>query len=415
MVKNIKKIYPRYFEEFKCIGGKCEDSCCIGWNIDIDKITFKKYFKVKDPEMKRMFQKNVQNNERCSSEDIDYGIVKLKKDKRCPFLDEENYCVIHSNLGEDYLSNVCTCFPRVTNKIDDTYEMSLDVACPEAARLILLNKEGIKFVSKEESIGKHIISAQIDSKIKEVQNSPLRYFREIRDFCIDIIQNRDFKLNERLYILGDFINKLEDQFNNNLEDIDKFISTYNVKRVAKEYSSEDINSLLGNDNMNYIIQMNFFIKMLKILKVDKEVESITFKKYTKEILDGYKIESDKSINENSNLYIKAFEEYEEIIENEYNYIFENYLVNFIYNNMFPFNEVLTPFDSYIMLLMRVAFIKFYLVGLYLNGEDNNKEKIVGFIQVFSKTIEHHKVFLIDALAYIKRNEFNNMEFAKNLL
>ena len=81
---------------------------------------FKKYFKVKDPEMKRMFQKNVQNNERCSSEDIDYGIVKLKKDKRCPFLDEENYCVIHSNLGEDYLSNVCTCFPRVTNKIDDT-------------------------------------------------------------------------------------------------------------------------------------------------------------------------------------------------------------------------------------------------------------------------------------------------------
>ena len=352
MVKNIKKIYPRYFEEFKCIGGKCEDSCCIGWNIDIDKITFKKYFKVKDPEMKRMFQKNVQNNERCSSEDIDYGIVKLKKDKRCPFLDEENYCVIHSNLGEDYLSNVCTCFPRVTNKIDDTYEMSLDVACPEAARLILLNKEGIKFVSKEESIGKHIISAQIDSKIKEVQNSPLRYFREIRDFCIDIIQNRDFKLNERLYILGDFINKLEDKFNSNLGDIAKFISTYDIKRAAKEYSSDDINSLLGNDNMNYIIQMNFFIKMLK---------------------------------------------------------------NFIYNNMFPFNEVLTPFDSYIMLLMRVAFIKFYLVGLYLNGEDNNKEKIVGFIQVFSKTIEHHKVFLIDALAYIKRNEFNNMEFAKNLL
>ena len=286
--------------------------------------------------------------------------------------------------------------------------MSLDVACPEAARLILLNKEGIKFVSKEESIGKHIISAQIDSKIKEVQNSPLRYFREIRDFCIDIIQNRDFKLNERLYILGDFINKLEDKFNSNLGDIAKFISTYDIKRAAKEYSSEDINSLLGNDNMNYIIQMNFFIKMLKILKVDKEVESITFKKYTKEMLEGYKIESDKSINENALLYIKAFDEYEEIIENEYNYIFENYLVNFIYNNMFPF-------DSYIMLLMRVAFIKFYLVGLYLNGEDNNKEKIVGFIQVFSKTIEHHKVFLIDALAYIKRNEFNNMEFAKNLL
>ena len=40
MAKKINKRYPVYFEDFKCIGGKCEDSCCIGWNIDIDKVTF---------------------------------------------------------------------------------------------------------------------------------------------------------------------------------------------------------------------------------------------------------------------------------------------------------------------------------------------------------------------------------------
>ena len=40
MAKKINKRYPVYFEEFKCIGGKCEDSCCIGWNIDIYKVTF---------------------------------------------------------------------------------------------------------------------------------------------------------------------------------------------------------------------------------------------------------------------------------------------------------------------------------------------------------------------------------------
>ena len=95
-------------------------------------------------------------------------------------------------------------------------------------------------------------------------------------------------------------------------------------------------------------------------------------------------------------------------------IFENYLVNYIYNNMFPFNEVISLFDTYIMLLMRVSFIKFYLVGLYLNGEDNDNKKIAEFIQVFSKTIEHHKSFLMDSLAYIKRNELNNIEFAKML-
>ena len=83
--------------------------------------------------------------------------------------------------------------------------------------------------------------------------------------------------------------------------------------------------------------------------------------------------------------------------------------------MFPFNEVLSFFDSYMMLIIRFSFIRFYLVGLYLNNREENDENIVEFIQVFSKTIEHHKSYLIDSLHYIKRKEFDNMEFAKTIL
>ena len=414
-MKSIKKRYPSYFKNFKCIGGKCSDSCCIGWNIDIDKTTFKKYFKVKDNEMKKMFQRNVMNNERCSSDDVDYGIVKLRKDKRCPFLDKENYCVIHSNLGEEYLSNVCTCFPRVTNKIDEVYEMSLDVSCPEAARLILLNKEKINFINKEENLGKYIISAQINTKVKYDKNTPLRYFKEVRDFCINLVQNRKFTISERLYILGDFINELEDKFESNSTEILSFIQEYDIERASNDYNMDDINTLLGNGSMNQIIKMNFFIKMIKILNVDKEVESYYFKRYTEEILNGYGIEEIKSILDKDISSIKIIEQYQEILEEKYNYIFENYLVNFIYNYTFPFNEILSPFDSFIMLLVRTNFIKFYLIGLYLNNNEINDEKIVEFIQVFSKTIEHHKDYLINSLQYIKRNEYNNLEFAKNLL
>ena len=414
MTKKINKRYPVYFEDFKCIGGKCEDSCCIGWNIDIDKVTFKRYFKVQNSEMKRMFQKNVQNNERCSSEDIDYGIVKLKRDKRCPFLDEENYCVIHSNLGEDYLSNVCTCFPRVINKIDEIYEISLDVACPEAARLILLKEEGIKLVNKEEELGKHIISAQINTNLKEVKNTPLKYFKEIRDFCIKIIQDRRFTISERLYSLGYFVEELEEEVENN-NDIIKFIESYDVGLFAKAYSNDELNLLLGNSNMNYIIQIDLFKKMLKILRVDKDVESFRFKEYTSRMLNGYGFDEGENIQYKSEFYIKAFEEYNEKYFDKYSYILENYLVNFIYNNMFPFNEVLSFFDSYMMLIIRFSFIRFYLVGLYLYNKEERDKNMVELIQVFSKTIEHHKSYLIDSLHYIKRKEFDNMEFAKTIL
>ena len=83
--------------------------------------------------------------------------------------------------------------------------------------------------------------------------------------------------------------------------------------------------------------------------------------------------------------------------------------------MFPFNERESIFDGYIMLLMRYSFIRFYLVGKYIKERNDSKEEIVRFIQVFSKTIEHHRSYLTKSIRYIKEKEFDNIEFAKTLL
>ena len=403
MGKKVKSIYPEYYNEFKCIGGSCEDSCCIGWDIDIDKVTFRKYYKVQDLEMKRMFQKNVHNNEESFSDDVDYGKVKLKDDKRCPFLDCNNYCVIHSKLGEDYLSNVCTCFPRITNLVDGCYERSLDVACPEAARILLLNEEGIKFKESEEEIGKHILSNQVDTKSKELSNSLAKYFKEIRKVCIKIIQNRKLELTERLFVLGEFINNLEDESESNFNNIEKFINNYDINRTQGFYEK---------NSLYFMLQIDFFKKMVSLLNIDKEVDSDFFKEYTKQIIDSFNLNREDADNRT---YIEVFEEYNKEFLDKYTYIFENYLVNFIYNNMFPFNERESIFDGYIMLLMRYSFIRFYLVGKYIKERNDSKEEIVRFIQVFSKTIEHHRSYLTKSIRYIKEKEFDNIEFAKTLL
>ena len=34
---------PSYFDDFKCIAQKCEDTCCAGWGIVIDEITNERY------------------------------------------------------------------------------------------------------------------------------------------------------------------------------------------------------------------------------------------------------------------------------------------------------------------------------------------------------------------------------------
>lgn len=406
MGKNIKKRYPKYLKEFECIGGKCEDSCCVGWDIDIDKTTFKKYYKVEDKEMKRMFQKNVHNNEDYSNVDVDYGKVKLKSGKRCPFLDEENYCVIYSKLGEEYLSNVCTSFPRIVNKVDGYYEMSLDVSCPEAARILLLKEEGIEFQEGEETIDKHIVSSDIDTKSKKFNNSPVKYFKEIRDLSIKIIKNRKLDLSQRLYILGEFLNTLEQELKQNYKNVPRFIKEYDINSIKNNYKK---------NQSSYVVQMDFFKKMLDLLNVFKSVDSLAFKEDTKEIIDGFKFSKGESKVTDPELYTKAFEDYTKNYINNNSYIFENYLVNFMYNNMFPFSETESIFDGYIMLLIRYSFIRFYLVGKYLNNKQESKEDIVRFIQAFSKIIGHHKTYLVDLLNYMKENKLDNIEFAKTLL
>jgi len=406
MKSNIKMRYPLYLKEFKCIGGICEDNCCIGWDVDIDKSTFKQYYKVQDKDMKKMFQKNVYNNNNYCYAEVDYGQVKLKDGKRCPFLDEDNYCIIHSKLGEEYLSNVCTSLPRITNKINGYYEMSLDVACPEAARILLLKKGGIEFTESEETLGKHILSSNIDTKSKEFSNSPIKYLKELRSFSIKIIKNRKFDLSKRLFILGNFSEKLQEELDCNYNGVSKFINEYEINSVNDSYEK---------DTLNYTFQVSFFKKMIDDLNVFNEVDSISFQEYTKELIAGFNFTETKDINKYSEVYKKGFDCYFKKFINENSYIFENYLVNFMYKNLFPFSETESVFDGYIMLLIRYSFIRFYLVGIFLFNEDASPDNMVRFIQVFSKTIEHHKTYLVDILDYIKKNQFNNMEFAKKIL
>ncbi|WP_238915725.1 flagellin lysine-N-methylase [Clostridium sp. YIM B02555] len=403
MQKNVKMIYPSYIDKFQCIGGKCEDSCCIGWDIDIDKETFKKYHKVTDEAMKKMFQKNVHNNQYCTNKDLDYGRIKLGKTKRCPFLDDENYCLIQGKFGEDYLSSVCTQFPRVLNKIDDHYEISLDAACPEAARIILGSKEKIEFKESEKSLGKYIMSGILDTRSSEFKDTPIRYFKEIRDFSIKIIQNRNLNFSCRLYVLGDFLNELEDIESN---EIKEFIREYDIESEAKSYKRE---------SMNYVLQVSFLKNVLDSLDILNENDSHKFKKYTKEIMQGYNIKDNEHVIENKDEYINAFEKYtEEYIESN-SYIFESYIVNFIYNNLFPFSESDCMFDGYILLLFRYSMMRFYLVGKYIYNGKDSVEDMVEFIQVFAKAVEHDKNYRSDILEYIKENSYDNMEFAKILL
>ena len=96
--------------------------------------------------MLRQNIKKYENDEEDAYES--HGFI-LKEGRRCPFLNENQLCVIYQELGEQALCDVCTDTPRDFLEYGGARELALSASCPEAGRLIYRNKEKMKVVEKE--------------------------------------------------------------------------------------------------------------------------------------------------------------------------------------------------------------------------------------------------------------------------
>lgn len=123
------KLYvPKYVKNFRCIADKCNHSCCIGWEIDVDRTTFSKYQSLNLP-----YSKEILN----SIENTGEPHFKIKKNKCCTHLNDEGLCQIILNCGEEYLCDICREHPRYYNYTNLGKEMGIGMSCEEACRIIL--------------------------------------------------------------------------------------------------------------------------------------------------------------------------------------------------------------------------------------------------------------------------------------
>lgn len=133
---------PDYFSEFACIADKCTDSCCVGWEIDLDDDT-SAYYKTVEGEFGERLRANMYDNEDggCS--------FRLKEHGRCPLLNSGNLCDIICELGEPAISEVCTDFPRFSMQYGDVIHKCLSFSCMEVCRIVFSKDEPVKIVDVE--------------------------------------------------------------------------------------------------------------------------------------------------------------------------------------------------------------------------------------------------------------------------
>ena len=248
-----------YYKEFACIGNKCEDNCCKDWRITIDKKTYNKYKKLPVSDFSKKLNSSI-NRYRKSTHDRHYAKINLI-DKKCPMISKDGLCEVYLNLGPENMSYTCRVYPRVYNLVDNTIEKCLTVSCIEVAKNILLRKNPIEFNLdvvdiKEEMDAVKVVNTNKGKKINE------KCFNEIREFSIGLIQDRRFTIENRLAVLGLFINKLNEQCNNK-EEVINLIENYKASIENGVYENL-LEKLIKEDKFDAQLEflMNIYSEMI---------------------------------------------------------------------------------------------------------------------------------------------------------
>lgn len=379
---------PDYFDEFKCIADKCEDTCCAGWGIVIDDNSYKKYLNVKGTFGEELRNKIV--NEEGEN-------VFVLNGDRCSFLDDTNLCAIYNELGAEGLCYTCRQYPRYLEEFGTLREIGLSLSCPEAARIILNKNKSVKFLVSDN-----------DEEVNSYNDiNPNIYINlmKCRKIVFDILQNREIKLKHRCALALSFTNEIQEKIDSN--DITSIKDVRN-KYLNKEFIDESINSLhnyeksLEEKYMNIYKIFNIFINLKHI----KPNDILGLENSLR-----YFWQNDEDMKVYYNLH-KSFNKY--YIDKEYK--FEQIIIYYVYRYFMK-----AVYDYDVLGKIKLGLISFIIIKelsiiRYLENKEFLDEDMVDIAHTYSKDIEHleENIEVLQEL-FETKNEFNIDNFIINLL
>lgn len=369
-----------YMKDFQCLGSACEDTCCSGWSVDIDKRTFLKYKRVADKKRKNRLAAHVKRN-KYETTFSDYATIRFGQDGFCPFLNREKLCSIQLEMGESYLSKTCASYPRLQNRLFDQNELSGAISCPEIARLALLNPAGISFEASEQKQGDQMLDKLFDDE------RFLPYFADLRAFIIDLLQDRSLLLQDRLLQLGFFLQRLSE-----LVEQESFAQ---IPQLLKQRHIPD-EPLPEADQ-------GFQLEILRALIDDYIERNANNKRY----FECYQ-QMVEAVGFSAERYRLAYRQHYLPFMQEHGYIMENYLVNYVFTKLFPFFSNRTIFDDYIVMVLHYALINMHLIGLAAYHQGLTVDLAITLIQSFARTYEHDTTYFSKALDMLDDAQQNTL-------
>lgn len=388
-------------QDFRCIGSLCEDTCCKGWNISIDRLTYEKYRDAAGVDKVNLLE-NIELAEEKNRTEYSYAKIKVDSKVRCSFLSEECLCKVYMDYGENYLSTICNTFPRMVNVVNGMFEVGWNMSCPEVVRKMIGNKESRLVTVEGEQLLKGVFSTSKVYDSKNINEVWQVLFLEIRELSYKIVGYKSADIVERLLFLGIFISNIQDAVNKkNEEEVKEIIAEMNIMVETGKIVNVS-NGLKRNVETQFLI-------LDAICQMRGQGDSIYKSEYAK-LLEGIEYSTQKSLAENSDMLQRKYITVCRKFFKEYEYFFENYIKNYILEYLFPFTNGENIFEEYTKLIVMVSLLRYHIILIAGTDKKIDETTVMRAVAMVAKNIEHDKPFLDVVGKFLKEKELANLVY-----
>jgi lysine-N-methylase len=392
---------PTYYSNFKCIGSQCEDTCCSGWTVNIDAHTFNKYQQCKHEVLAPLFRLALSQSPAVSTDSVGHsGVLKMKPDRSCHFLQQDKLCAIQSNLGAEALSTTCKIYPRYLNQFGSMRETALGISCPEAARLVLLAEEPIQLqlIALDPGVDDQTFTAYRFPKQGEGDPDQIEILNDFRALIIAVLQCREMSIGARMMMLG-FL--LEDA--NSIVTAETFAHASELSPTLTTYARmlskpETLEAQFDQIQPNVSRKLQIMTQLISSsLTVGA---SVRFSECLLAAADGLDVDPGGDLLAN---YAQSHAGFYSDFFKERQHIFENYLVNQVISRLFPFTRG-SYLDVYRELVFNLAITQVLLVGMAAKSQGLEEALVIQFFQSFARKSDHNRSHLDNLISVLEAGE-----------
>jgi lysine-N-methylase len=391
---------PHYADSFRCIASDCEESCCQGWGMYVDKATYKKYRAT--PALRRAAAEHIELNA-GARDNFTYARMKFTAENRCPFLAADKLCNIQKQHGDEFLPKTCSRYPRALVRFEGSMQKALYLSCPEAARLVLMSAPLLPAQD----------APRYEFPLEQSQNLALSSSAlapPLRSLALDLLQDRTYPLWQRLFLLGTICRRVHE--------LTAAQQTTQIPQLLAQYATiareGGLRSHLDSIPARPGPQLDAVLKLIQ-RRYQADPPEQAFVTCVGDLLHAISQSQQSPGPDPAARFHQAYLRYYKPFEQANPCFMENYLLNYIFRTGFPFVDItdqrrIDPLTGHLLLALHYRLLHSLLIGAAArHGEAFSMAHAVHVVPTFARAVEHNLKFADELMSLARSPELRNSD------